>query len=106
MAERATGVLSDPSIVGVDIAEALKEARKAYLSVNRKGFTDERVENPEITQAFVIGVQALLELREQLSLFCNVLSKSHLPCRDWKQQFQSDCTTFRRQFYVLYGEPQ
>lgn len=104
LAAQAGRVLTNPSLMGEAAAKVLDEARKAFQSVNRRGFSDECAEDPDLAEGFVRGAQILLWLRQQLVLFCELLGRVHLPSGTWDRQFQTDLVAFRRQFHVLYGD--
>lgn len=106
LAAQADRVLTNPGLMGEAIARVFIEARKAFRSVNRRGFSEDCAVDPDLAEGFLRGAQILLWLRQHLVLFCELLGRVHLPDGNWDRQFQSDLGVFRRQFHVLYGDSQ
>ena len=103
LAERLLPGLEDPSIAGPAMASLLQDAKSAFKGLARQGFRDEEAQAPDVVEAFVAGIEPLLELRRELSAFIDHLSAVRLPETDWQSQFESDRQTFRRQFLMIYG---
>ena len=86
-----------------ELAELMREARRAFQSVSRRGFDEEGLRSGDSAQAFADGVGALDEVAQCLKAFLNVLDRMALPCGTWSRQFDDDEEQFRTQFHRIYG---
>lgn len=92
--ERAGSRSSD----GDPIGELMAEARKAFRSNSRQGFTDEDMEDDEVLESFADAVTPLLALRREVAAF---LKSADVV--DWSRPYEEDREVFTRQFHLLYG---
>ncbi len=101
--DRLIAALSDPQIVGPELAALMTEARKAFKGLSRQGFGQGETSRPEAGEAFATGVESLIEIRRRLTAFRQKLQQMSLPKGDWAGQFAADSDVFRKQFILLYG---
>ena len=75
------------------------EARAAFRTLSRKGFSDDALREGPVREAFVAAVAPLLELRAEVAR----LVDGRLAAADWSIPFAEDRATFEDQFRILYG---
>jgi hypothetical protein len=97
-------MIEDSRRVGPEISGLVAQARSAFRSLGRRGFSD--TAGPEAARGFAAGATALAEIRKRLDSFMGTLAETVLPEGDWSQQFTSDRQTFLEQFHLLYGGTQ
>ncbi len=103
LGERLLSTLEDSSIAGPAMASLMQKAKAAFRGLARQGFRDGEARTPEVLEAFVTGIEPLLELRRELAAHVGHLSALRLPETDWQSQFEQDRQTFNRQFFMIYG---
>lgn len=103
-AGRVLAVLEDPARAGPDIAGLMAEARTAFRSISRQGFSEDVAGDAEGREAFSEGTRAVMAIGKHLKAFQNRLDR-HPPEGGWPAQYRNDLAIFSRQFHLLYGEP-
>ncbi len=101
--ERLLLVLEDPAAGGAAMASLMRDARRAFKSLGRRGFREHEIQAPDVVEGVVAGIQPLLDLRRELAVFRDRLSSLRLPEADWPSQFDRDRQVFRNQFFMIYG---
>lgn len=75
-------------------------ARKAFESLSRQGFENDRIADPDIREAFEAAAEPLASVRERLNGLIDVLGDAET----WAEAYEEDRTVFADQFLRLYGE--
>lgn len=82
---------------GSDLAT---RARKAFDSLSRQGFENDRVGDPDIQDAFEAAAEPLASIRERLAGLMDALGEAET----WANAYDEDRTVFADQFLRLYGD--
>jgi hypothetical protein len=84
--------------------EAREQSLAAFKDLNRRGFSEDDLENPDIREGFSIGAGALVLARDHLADYLVVLARLQSDDDDLEQVFSTDQLTFQSLFTVMYGE--
>lgn len=90
--------------VGDEIAKLMEKAQNAYDGLSRKGFKEDIVQNPDLSDAFSKGADLLLDIAREIDAFLNQLERLNLNADDWSEQFAQDHHIFCTQFEKIYAE--
>jgi hypothetical protein len=82
---------------------AREQSQDAFKTLNRKGFSQNDLDNPDIREGFSIGAGALVQARDHLADFLVVLARLQTGDEDLAQVFAHDRTTFSDLFAAMYG---
>lgn len=88
----------DGAVVDFD---TMGKARKAFHSISRQGFQEDRLSQPEIAEAFDLAPDCLAPINDRVVELLEVL-QSH---GDLAAVFAADRPVFSKQFMTIYGEP-
>ncbi len=104
VARRFLALIEDSQRVGPEVSGLVTQARSAFRSLGRRGFSD--AADSETGRSFAAGAGALANIRKRLDTFIGVLAGTALPEGDWSRQFVRDRQSFLKQFHLLYGGTQ
>ncbi|MEM7224222.1 MAG: hypothetical protein AAF495_14665 [Pseudomonadota bacterium] len=82
----------------VELSQLMGEAKRAFQSISRRGFSQKEIAEQEVIQGFAEGIGVLTELAECLGAFCRRLGTG-----DGRARFARDREIFERQFQLIYG---
>ncbi|MEQ8333668.1 hypothetical protein [Nisaea sp.] len=85
-------------------AALFRRARLAFMKVNRRGFEEERVCNPEIREAARASEPLLRVCCDDLAALLRALDR-HFSLIPADRVFEEDCRRFQAALAALYGEP-
>ena len=86
-----------------DLAALMRESKRAFQSITRRGFDEASLESGDLDDAFAEGVMALQPLARQLVAFREALKRPPTTPGSWAQQFEEDVAVFRDAFSRIYG---
>jgi hypothetical protein len=104
IADRFIELMHDPKTVGVELATMMQAAENAYGGIQRKGFKEKEISDPDLIQAFHEGADVLLDISHDIEAFLERLENVHLAGGGWQSQFSYDLTIFNAQFSKIYGD--
>ncbi|MBT3790041.1 MAG: hypothetical protein HN725_04895 [Alphaproteobacteria bacterium] len=81
-----------------------QEGEETFKHLNRKGFSDNDLDDPEIMEGFSVGAGALVQARDHLADYLVVLARLQAADEDLEQTFSTDQEVFKTLFTVMYGE--
>ena len=81
-----------------ELDQLMAEAKRAFQSVSRRGFTQQEIAEQEVIQGFAEGIGAMTELAERLGALCRLLGAGA-----WQERFGRDREVFERHFQLIYG---
>ena len=88
---------------GVIDANALA-ARRAFKKLNRQGFTEDALADPELVAGHRAGVPAMLSVRDRLDQWHDKARALDTAPPGLGKQFENDTICFKDGFHRLYGE--
>jgi hypothetical protein len=97
---------ADPALGEVRLGEAREAARQAFKSISRKGFEDDKLNDPERVLEFEIGAGALTAINGQIHAFLTILDNCEEEGTGLATQFARDRDVFSEQFFRIYGARQ
>ena len=103
VADHFMALLEDPDEAGEALATLMAEARAAYRSLSRTGFTDTDQGNDEHGDVFAAAGEILTGLRDALSKFDRRLKSLDVADEGWPERYRRDMQIFADQFEKLYG---
>ena len=83
---------------------AREQRLAAFKDLNRRGFSEDDLEDPNIREGFSIGAGALVLARDHLADYLVVLARLQSDDDDLEQVFSTDLQVFQSLFTVMYGE--
>jgi len=83
--------------------ETRQESQSAFKSLNRKGFSDNDLEDPDIREGYSVAAGALVQTRDHLADFLVVLARLQSADQDMDDMYIADLQVFRNAFSDLYG---
>ena len=86
-----------------DLEETFGDAKRAFQSFTRAGFTEEELEDEGHLEAFRIGAGALIEVGAQLQNFLSSISRVVRHDSLLEEKFKKDQEIFSNQFHTIYG---
>ena len=86
-----------------DLEETFGDAKRAFQSFTRAGFTEEQLEDEGHLEAFRIGAGALIEVGAQLLNFLSSISRVVRHDSLLEEKFKKDQEIFSNQFHTIYG---
>lgn len=99
--KRLASMLSDPAVVGPELAGIATSAARAFKGLSRQGFRDEELDDAEVIAGYEQAGPLLIALKAQLAGFVATL-EAHEPGNGWDGQFDRDRGVFSEHFQRLY----
>ena len=99
---RAFSVLAEGTPDCPELARLMRDAKRAFQSVSRRGFDEDSLKFHDIASGFAEGVEALDEIAQSLEVFREALGRPP-PRGSWPGQFDHDAGRFLAQFHRIYG---
>ncbi|MBT5159175.1 MAG: hypothetical protein HOL89_05210 [Alphaproteobacteria bacterium] len=94
-----------PLFAGKTLPDGAREqSLAAFKDLNRRGFSEDDLEDPNIREGFSIGAGALVLARDHLADYLVVLARLQSDDDDLEQVFSTDLQVFQSLFTVMYGE--
>ncbi|MDP6590278.1 MAG: hypothetical protein QF666_12640, partial [Alphaproteobacteria bacterium] len=79
-------------------------ARRAFKKLNRQGFAEDALSNPDLVAGHRAGVEVMLSVRDRLDAWHEMANQLDASPPGLGEQFEADTKCFKDGFHRLYGE--